>query len=70
MVGEADLPVAGFLKLVDSANGLATHERPGGVFFASVGLTAYFIRQAEAAWVDFDTRVNFEPAPRPMWLRS
>ena len=59
--GEADPPVAGFLKLVDTANGLVVRERPGSVFFANVDLTVHFIREPEAGWVGFDTRVNFGP---------
>ncbi|HJP99948.1 MAG TPA: thioesterase family protein [Rhodanobacteraceae bacterium] len=59
--GEADPPVAGFLKLIDTANGLVVRERPGSVFFANVDLTVHFFRQPEAGWVGFDTRVNFGP---------
>lgn len=59
--GETDPPVAGFLKLIDTANGLVVRERPGSVFFANVDLTVHFIRQPEAGWVGFDTRVNFGP---------
>ena len=59
--GEADPPAAGFLKLIDTANGLVVRERPGSVFFANVDLTVHFHRQPEAGWVGFDTRVNFGP---------
>ncbi len=59
--GETDPPVAGFLKLLDTANGLVVRERPGRVFFANVDLTVHFFRQPEAGWVGFDTRVNFGP---------
>ena len=58
---ETDPPVAGFLKLVDTANGLVVRERPGSVFFANVDLTVHFVRQPEAGWVGFDTHVNFGP---------
>ncbi|HEU0278187.1 MAG TPA: thioesterase family protein [Rhodanobacteraceae bacterium] len=61
VAGEGDPPVAGFLKLVDTANGLAVRARPGDVFFANVDLTVHFIRRPEAGWVGFDTRVNFGP---------
>lgn len=61
VAGEIDPPVAGFLKLVDTANGLVVRERPGSVFFANVDLTVHFVRQPEAGWVGFDTRVNFGP---------
>jgi hypothetical protein len=62
VLGEGDPPVAGFLKLVDTANGLAVRERPGDVFFANVDLTVHFLRQPEAGWVGFDTRVSFGPS--------
>lgn len=61
VAGEADPPVAGFLKLVDAANGLVVRAPPGSVFFANVDLTVHFVRQPEAGWVGFDTRVNFGP---------
>ncbi len=59
--GEPDSPVAGFLKLIDTANGLAVRESPDRVFYANVDLTVHFIRQPMAGWVGFDTRVNFGP---------
>ncbi|HEX5960486.1 MAG TPA: thioesterase family protein [Rhodanobacteraceae bacterium] len=61
VAGEPDPAVAGFLKLVDTANGLVVRERPGSVFFANVDLTVHLFRQPEAGWVGFDTRVNFGP---------
>lgn len=60
--GEADPPVAGFVKLVDAANGLVVRERPEDVFFANVDLTVHLFRQPEAGWVGFDTRVSFGPS--------
>jgi hypothetical protein len=39
VAGEIDPPVADFLKLIDTANGLVVRERPGSVFFANVDLT-------------------------------
>lgn len=59
--GEIDPPVAGFVKLVDTANGLAVRADPDAVFFANVDLTIHFTRQPEAGWVGFDTRVSFGP---------
>jgi len=61
VAGEDDSPIAGFLKLVDTANGLVVRESPGSVFFANVDLTVHFIRQPEAGWIGLDTRVNFGP---------
>ncbi|MBS0364882.1 MAG: thioesterase family protein [Proteobacteria bacterium] len=61
VAGEADPPVAGFLKLVDTANGLAVREQPDRAFYANVDLTVHFIRQPGPGWVGFDTRVSFGP---------
>ena len=61
VAGETDPPVAGFLKLVDTANGLVARERPGAVFFANVDLTVHFFRLPAVGWVGFDTRVSFGP---------
>jgi hypothetical protein len=62
IAGETDTPVAGFVKLIDTANGLVARERPGRVFFANVDLTIHFFRLPEAGWVGFDTRVAFGPS--------
>lgn len=62
VAGEADPPVAGFVKLIDTANGLAVRERPEQVFFANVDLTVHLLRQPEAGWVGFDTRASFGPS--------
>lgn len=59
VAGEPDPPVAGFLKVVDTANGLIVRARPGSVFFANVDLSVHFFRQPGAGWVGLDTRVNF-----------
>lgn len=60
--GESDPPVAGFLKLMDTANGLVVRARPEEVFFANVDLTVHLFRCPEAGWVGLDTRVNFGPS--------
>ncbi len=59
--GEPDPPAAGFVKLIDTANGLAVREDPGSVFYANVDLTVHFIREPVAGWIGFDTRVSFGP---------
>ena len=58
---QPDPPTAGFVKLIDTANGLAVREDPGSVFYANVDLTVHFIRQPMSGWVGLDTRVNFGP---------
>lgn len=59
VAGEADPPTAGFVKLVDAANGLVVRADPNQVFFANVDLTLHFLRRPRAGWVGFDTRVGF-----------
>lgn len=61
VAGEVDPPTAGFVKLVDTANGLVVRADPREVFFANVDLTIHFLRRPQAGWVGFDTRVNFGP---------
>ncbi|MFV0283762.1 MAG: thioesterase family protein [Castellaniella sp.] len=61
VAGELDPPVAAFVKLIDTANGLVVRENPAAVFFANVDLTVHLTRQPEAGWVGFDTRVDFGP---------
>lgn len=58
---EVDPPVAGFVKLIDSANGLVVREDPKQVFFANVDLSIHFTRVPVAGWVGFDTRASFGP---------
>jgi hypothetical protein len=62
VAGESDPPVAGFVKLIDTANGLAVRQDPRQVFFANVDLTIHFVRRPQAGWVGFDTRVAFGPS--------
>ena len=61
VAGETDPPVAGFVKLIDTANGLVARVPPGRVFFANVDLTVHLIRRPEAGWVGLDTQVSFGP---------
>lgn len=61
VAGETDPVTAGFLKLVDTANGLVVRGNPDHVFFANVDLSVHLIRQPEPGWVGFDTRVSFGP---------
>lgn len=61
VAGEDDPPVAGFVKLLDTANGLAVRADPDSVFFANVDLTVHLTREPQAGWVGFDTSVSFGP---------
>ncbi len=61
VAGEVDPLVAGFLKVVDTANGLVARHPPDQVYFPNVDLTVHLVRQPIAGWVGFDTRVNVGP---------
>lgn len=59
VTAEDDPPTAVFVKLVDTANGLAVREDPATAFFANVDLSIHLLRQPVPGWVGFDTRVSF-----------
>lgn len=62
VAGETAGPVASFVKLVDTANGIATRERPTEWMFPNVDLTIHLHRQPAGRWVGFDTAVVFGPS--------
>ncbi|OLR94015.1 thioesterase family protein [Actinokineospora bangkokensis] len=57
--GERVSPVARFLGLVDTANGIAVREHPAKWAFPNLDLTVHLFRQPEGEWVGFDTSVVF-----------
>lgn len=59
--GEDDPATAAFVKLVDTANGLAVREDPKTTFFPNVDLTIHLTRVPEPGWVGFETKVAFGP---------
>lgn len=60
--GEDDPATAAFVKLVDTANGLAVREDPKTTFFPNVDLTIHLTRVPAPGWVGFDTKVAFGPS--------
>lgn len=58
---EIDPPTAGFVKVIDAANGLAVREDPATTFFPNVDLTIHLTRVPDPEWVGFETRVAFGP---------
>ena len=50
---------ASFLRLVDTANGIATRADPGTWRFPNVDLTVHLFRQPVGPWVGLDTTVAF-----------
>ncbi|MBX3195335.1 MAG: thioesterase family protein [Microbacteriaceae bacterium] len=56
--GEHD-PVASFIALVDTANGIAARQRPTEWMFPNVDLTIHLHREPAGPWVGLDTSVVF-----------
>ncbi len=61
IAGEEAGPLASYVKLVDTANGIATRVRPTEWMFPNVDLTIHLHRQPEGRWVGLDTSVVFGP---------
>ncbi|MGW8378289.1 thioesterase family protein [Streptomyces sp. ODS28] len=59
--GEVSGPVAEFVALVDTANGIAVRRSPQEWMFPNVDLTVHFHRQPVAGWTGLDTTVVFGP---------
>lgn len=54
-------PTADFIRLVDTANGVAVRESPTEWMFPNTDLSIHLFRQPEPGWVGFDTSVAFGP---------
>ena len=61
VAGENAGPVASFVRLTDTANGIATRVRPTDWIFPNVDLTIHLHRQPTGEWVGLDTTVVFGP---------
>ncbi|MEU3019926.1 thioesterase family protein [Nocardiopsis sp. NPDC007018] len=59
--GERAGPVASYLALVDTANGVAVRQSPTEWMFPNVDLTVHLHRRPRGPWVGLDTRVVFGP---------
>ncbi len=59
VAGEEAGPWAGFIALVDTANGVAVRQRPEDWLFPNLDLTIHLYRQPEGEWVGLDTTVIF-----------
>ncbi|MFF2620162.1 thioesterase family protein [Kitasatospora sp. NPDC058046] len=62
VAGETSGPHASFLKVVDTANGIAVRHDPSEWMFPNVDLTVHFHRRPEGRWTGLDTSVTFGPA--------
>jgi len=56
--GEATTPTASFLRLVDTANGVAPRADPREWMFPNVDLTVHLVRAPQGPWVGLDTTVT------------
>lgn len=59
LAGEAVSPDAEFLRLVDTANGIAARVSPREWMFPNVDLTVHLFRRPAGEWVGLDTTVTF-----------
>lgn len=59
VAGEQASPHASFLRLVDTANGIAVREKPTAWAFPNVDLTIHLYRRPEGEWTGLDTTQIF-----------
>lgn len=59
--GEPATPLAEFVKLIDTANGIAARENVDQWMYPNVDLTLHLFRGPRGPWVGLDTRVAFGP---------
>lgn len=55
-------PLASYLALVDTANGIAARQSPTAWMFPNVDLTVHLHRQPRGPWTGLDTTVAFGPS--------
>lgn len=61
VAGQQAGPLASYLALVDTANGIAVRQPPTAWIFPNVDLTVHLHRQPEGGWTGLDTTVTFGP---------
>ncbi|MFI0975942.1 thioesterase family protein [Streptomyces sp. NPDC021093] len=61
VAGEPVGPLASYVALVDTANGIAVRQSPTAWMFPNVDLTLHLHRQPEGRWTGLDTTVVFGP---------
>lgn len=62
VAGQSSSPLASYVALVDTANGIAVRQSPTEWMFPNVDLTIHLHRQPEGGWTGLDTTVTFGPA--------
>ncbi|WP_435221325.1 thioesterase family protein [Streptomyces sp. Tue6028] len=61
VAGEPSGPLASYLALVDTANGIAVRQPPTAWMYPNVDLTVHLHRRPEGDWTGLDTTVTFGP---------
>ncbi|MGW7087648.1 thioesterase family protein [Streptomyces sp. NPDC054871] len=61
VAGQSASPLASYIALVDTANGIAVRRPPTAWMFPNVDLTVHLHRQPEGDWTGLDTTVAFGP---------
>lgn len=61
VAGQDSSPLASFIALIDTANGIAVRQDPTEWMFPNVDLTIHLHRQPEGRWTGLDTTVTFGP---------
>ncbi|RFU87532.1 thioesterase family protein [Streptomyces triticagri] len=61
VAGQPSSPLASYVTLIDTANGIATRQPPTEWMYPNVDLTAHFHRQPTGPWTGLDTTVAFGP---------
>ncbi|MER5193123.1 thioesterase family protein [Streptomyces sp. NPDC002755] len=61
VAGERSSPLASYVALVDTANGIAVRQPPTAWMFPNVDLTLHLHRQPAGRWTGLDTTVTFGP---------
>lgn len=56
---EESSPLARYLRLVDTANGIAVRADPATLLFPNTDLTVHLVREPVGDWVGLDTTVSF-----------
>ncbi|MFI2762367.1 thioesterase family protein [Streptomyces echinatus] len=62
VAGEPSSPLASYVALVDTANGIAARQSPTAWMFPNVDLTIHLHRRPEGRWTGLDTTVTFGPS--------
>jgi len=54
-------PLAAYVGLIDTANGVAVRSKPTELLFPNTDLTIHFVREPRGPWLGLDTSVSYGP---------